>query len=150
MAVIKLPRVKGGEAVLDGDTWNQRIAPAIERNMLDAVAGPGDLINSASGQTLRIRPVTQGTQVMFQRATSVVSFYLGYIYYGTPTGPFPQGLTQGQQVYIQNLNEWLLPNSWPTGNGEPGIGFPTGSFTDPATQLTLPLITVDHPARGRC
>jgi hypothetical protein len=87
--------------------------------------------------------------VQFTDQTSIQSFYLGYIYTGTPTGPFPQGLTQGSQVYIQNLNEFFLPGKWPS-IGDPAMGFPNGSFTDPATQVTLTLITVDHPATGAC
>lgn len=82
-------------------------------------------------------------------ATSIVSFYLGYIYTGTPTGPFPQGRTQGNQVYIEVLNEFSLPGKWPS-VGQPGLGFANGSFTDPATQVTLTLITCDHPAQGSC
>ena len=156
MAVRKLPRLPSGSAVLDGDFWNQRLAPAIERNMLESVVG-GDLINTASGQAIRIRYSTSLLTVMFQSPTSIYSFYLGWIYTGTPTGPLPNGLTQGNQVYIQNLQEYNK-TGWPTtggvvlsrGSGPPGLGFFNGNFTDPATGVSLPLITVIWVATGPC
>lgn len=55
MAVRKLPRLPDGNAVIDGNSWNQVIAPAIERNSLNSVWG-GQLKNDASGQSLVILP----------------------------------------------------------------------------------------------
>jgi hypothetical protein len=119
---------------------NQRITPGY--GLLSTWTPAGPVFRT-------IEPDGGNIVVEMTAPTSIVSFYLGYIYTGTPTGPFPQGRTQGAQVYIECLNEFSLAGKWPS-VGQPGLGFANGTFTDPATQVTLTLITCDHPARGNC
>jgi hypothetical protein len=148
-APIQLPAPFGADVALPTpETWNE----ALRRLAILEGASSGFGMLQLGGPGGAIWRATQGTRlivVQFTAQTSIQSFYLGYTYSGTPTGPFPQGLTQGSQVYIQNLNEFFLPGKWPS-IGDPAMGFPNGSFTDPATQVTLTLITVDHPATGAC
>ena len=138
----------GTYGVIDADVWNELVSDV---EALRGIQGAGNVAVRWSAGIPIITATTGSNDIVvgMTAQTSIVSFYLGYIYTGTPTGPFPQGRTQGNQVYIEVLNEFSLPGKWPS-VGQPGLGFVNGSFTDPATQVTLTLITCDHPAQGSC